>query len=77
MERLYIRDLFLAYSRIPIVSVPLLLTMMKLADLKEWTDNRIHVLRLNISELDLTNIQHPEVIEGYESLLAESFSNAV
>ena len=55
-ERQYIRDLFLAYNRIPIVSVPLLLTMMKLADLKEWTDSRIHVLRLNISELDLTSI---------------------
>ena len=31
-DRLYIRDLFVYYNKLPIISVPLLVTMMKLAD---------------------------------------------
>ena len=49
---------------------------MRLADIKEWTDSRIDVLRLNVSELNLENIQDPDVVEGYESIMAESFLNA-
>ena len=70
-DRNQIRDLFLHYNKLPIISVPLLVTMMKLADLKDWTDNRINVLRMNVSELDLQKIQHPDVIEGYETILAD------
>ena len=45
--------------------------MMRLADIKEWTDSRIDVLRLNVSELNLENIQDPDVVEGYESIMAD------
>ena len=70
-DRLYIRDLFVYYNKLPIISVPLLATMMKLTDLQDWTDNRINVLWMNVSELGLQKIQHPDVIEGYETILAD------
>ena len=50
--------------------------MIRLAELKDWTDNRINVLKLNISELNLQNFKDSDVIEGYETLLADSFASA-
>ena len=48
-----VRGLFMSYAKIPIISQPFLLTIIRLADQQDWADDKVDPLKLNVSELDL------------------------